>query len=383
MDGVRIYQSLEELPAHYGRLFKAASASSGVFLSLPWFRNLVQTAFAENKQLRLYAIEPGTSESGALALLPMCYEQAARGRFAARHLSAAGNYYTSLFSPLVVNTDTGIRQYLQALAKAIAFDAPHWDTVDLHPLQKETPLFGQLQQAFREAGMAVQTYFCFGNWYLLVNGRSYEEYFNTLPSRLRNTVKRKARQLSDSGRLRLEIISDITDIERGIAAYEKVYRASWKKPEPHPAFMPGLIRTAAEQGWLRLGIACIDGEPAAAQVWFVSNHVASIFKLAYDERFSRLSVGSVLTAHLMQHVIDMDRVAEVDYLTGDDEYKQDWMSDRRERWGILAFNLRTVNGAFAAMRHIGGGKLKSFASRAMNTGPEQDRHLFRKALSRE
>ena len=52
------------------------------------------------------------------------------------------------------------------------------------------------------------------------------------------------------------------------------------------------------------------------------------------------------------NVADVDRVSEVDYLTGDDPYKKDWMSDRRERWGIVAFNVRTVRGTLAAMWHL-------------------------------
>ncbi len=61
----------------------------------------------------------------------------------------------------------------------------------------------------------------------------------------------------------------------------------------------------------------------------------------------------------MQHVIEVDQVREIDYLSGDDAYKQDWMSHRRERWGILAFNLRTFKGVLAACKHIGGRRLKS------------------------
>jgi len=102
----------------------------------------------------------------------------------------------------------------------------------------------------------------------------------------------------------------------------------------------------------------IDGEPAAAQIWIVQNGVALIYKLAYDERFTDLSVGTVLTATLMRHVIDVDKVQEVDYLTGDDAYKRDWMSGRRERGGILAMNPRTVRGAAAIARHVGGRAVK-------------------------
>ncbi len=34
----------------------------------------------------------------------------------------------------------------------------------------------------------------------------------------------------------------------------------------------------------------------------------------------------------MEYVIDTDGVNEIDFLTGNDAYKQDWMSERRERF---------------------------------------------------
>ena len=46
----------------------------------------------------------------------------------------------------------------------------------------------------------------------------------------------------------------------------------------------------------------------------------------------------------MKHVIDVDRVSTVDYLSGDDPYKKDWMSHRQERWALVGYNRRTVRG---------------------------------------
>jgi hypothetical protein len=62
---------------------------------------------------------------------------------------------------------------------------------------------------------------------------------------------------------------------------------------------------------------------------------------------------------MLEHVLDVDKVREVDYLTGDDAYKANWMSDRRERWGIMAFNPKTIRGNLGIVRHIGGQRLKS------------------------
>jgi hypothetical protein len=62
---------------------------------------------------------------------------------------------------------------------------------------------------------------------------------------------------------------------------------------------------------------------------------------------------------MLEHALDIDRVEEVDYLSGDDNYKANWMSDRRERWGIMVFNPKTVWGAAGILRHIGGKSLKA------------------------
>jgi CelD/BcsL family acetyltransferase involved in cellulose biosynthesis len=39
----------------------------------------------------------------------------------------------------------------------------------------------------------------------------------------------------------------------------------------------------------------------------------------------------VLTGRMLQHVVDVDGVHSVDFLSGDDAYKKDWMSARRCR----------------------------------------------------
>ena len=250
-----------------------------------------------------------------------------------------------------------VQGVLDVLASAIARHEGPWDTIDLRPLAADAPDFPALLNAFRKAGLAVQSYFCFGNWYLRVGGRSYAEYFEALPSQLKNTVTRKRKQL-EKLKSRIVVCDSETGLEEALRAYEQIYAVSWKIPEPYPHFISSLCRTCAGQGWLRLGVVYVDEQPVAAQIWIVHAGIAAIYKLAYDERFAKLSAGSILTAHLMQRAIDIDKVHEVDYLTGDDAYKRDWMSDRRERWGIMAFNLRTPRGLLAAARHFGAGAAK-------------------------
>ena len=87
-------------------------------------------------------------------------------------------------------------------------------------------------------------------------------------------------------------------------------------------------------GWSRLAILYIKGQPAAAQLWFVHHGKANIFRLSYDEVWKQYSPGSILTSFMMEYVIDIDKVEEIDFLTGNEAYKQDWMSERRERFAL-------------------------------------------------
>ena len=69
---------------------------------------------------------------------------------------------------------------------------------------------------------------------------------------------------------------------------------------------------------------------------------------------------------MLEHALDGDKVSEVDYLTGDDNYKSNWMSHRRERWGIMAFNPASFLGKLSILKHIGG---KTVKARLMERAP--------------
>ncbi len=357
---VRIFASLEELPDSLLSLFEK-EAHQNFFLTLPWFQNFIKTALPQDDRLRIYGFSGPGAESTNAGMLLMRSSCNSKWLFSSRKLQALANYYSCLFAPHLADSGAGPRDALQALTFAMAAEMPRWDAVEFKPLDVDSKEFPALVEALKAAGFVVQTYFSAGNWYLPVNGRSFAQYVETLPSVMKNTLSRKRKKLEKMGRSKIEIVVGGDRLAAAIDAYMKVYLASWKQPEPFPQFIPGLIRTCAAMGALRLGIMYIDGEPAAAQLWIVHSGCALIYKLAYDERFADLSVGTILSAALFQHALDVDKVAVVDYLSGDDAYKKDWMSARRERWGILALNPRSLHGALAIARHIGGRAVKRVA----------------------
>jgi CelD/BcsL family acetyltransferase involved in cellulose biosynthesis len=139
------------------------------------------------------------------------------------------------------------------------------------------------------------------------------------------------------------------ELDQVLQDFNAVYQSSWKATEQFSEVIEGIVNNMSKSGWLRLGVLYIAGQPAAAQIWFVVHGKASIFRLAYDEAWRHYSPGSILISHMMKHVIDVDKVEEIDFLTGNDAYKQEWMSERRERWGMQCGIPQQTAGKFKTM----------------------------------
>jgi hypothetical protein len=349
------YSKFEDLPSTHRESLDAI-ATSDFHATIAWYENFVQSALTSEDCVRLYCVEQLEPVRRLIALLPMQHHTSC-SIFDPRALCSLTNYYTCLFEPLLT-VGAELKRCVQQIAAVMREERPRWDVVRFSPLAPEHPFFEELRNALRGIGFATQDFYCFGNWYLPVEGRSFGDYISARPSALQNTLRRKAKKLDQSGRARIEIVTTKANVDKAIGDYRSVYDRSWKVPEPFPNFIPGLIRVCAERGWLRLGFVFMDGIPIASQLWVVHGAVASIYKLAYDKNFASWSAGTILTARMIEHALDVDRVREIDYLSGDDDYKKSWMSHRRERRGLIGFNRHTVKGILTMARHIGGRTLK-------------------------
>lgn len=242
-----------------------------------------------------------------------------------RQLHGLANWYAFRIAPLF--TPGADRA---ALLCALAHDLRQQSgQLVLAPLPDEDGTATALAAALRKAGWATFMAPCDRNHVLPVRGRSFDEYLAGRPGALRTTLRRKAH--------RVEVTIDHTFNETNWTAYEAIYAHSWKGAEGNPAFLRHFAAEEGRAGRLRLGLARVDGQPVAAQFWTVEGRSAFIHKLAHAETAKALSPGTALTAALMKQVIDRDRVTLVDFGTGDDPYKRDWMEQVRPRYRIEAF----------------------------------------------
>ena len=256
--------------------------------------------------------------------------------------------YTTLHQPLVAPglDDAAQRRAFRAFGRACRA----WPTVRLEALDAEWAGLPPLLAGLRDAGLVPLRYDHFGNWHEDVAGRGWNGYLAERPGQLRETIRRKTRACERDGRVGIEVVSDPAALGPAIEAYEAVYARSWKEPEPYPAFGPAMMRAAAAAGVLRVGVLRHEGRPVAAQYWTVSAGRAVVLKLAHDEALKPLSPGTVLTAHLIRQLLEHERVDELDFGRGDDDYKRSWAGRRRQRIGLLVANPLRPGGIVALGR---------------------------------
>ncbi|MFM9978552.1 MAG: GNAT family N-acetyltransferase [Sphingomonadaceae bacterium] len=257
------------------------------------------------------------------------------------HAVALGSWYSLSFRPIFTgDPDERTRHaMLVAIGRRLR---KHAATITLSPMPEGDA--ARLTRAFDRAGWLTAKRPTTVSWTISTDGMTFAEYWAQRPGELRSTVKRKAAKFNVE-------TSVFTDFD-GVAwsNYEDVYAASWKPDEGSNEFLRHMALAEGKAGALRLGLATIDGQFVAAQLWTVENGHAVIHKLAHLESAAEASPGSILTATMFEHVIDRDHVKLVDFGTGDDRYKADWMDMRTPLMTVRFFNPRKVAGLSALVR---------------------------------
>ncbi len=233
------------------------------------------------------------------------------------HMVSLANWYSLAFRPVFAGGPD--RQLLAALARRLAKSKSVTPTITLSPVPTADGMSDLIVDAFGSNGWFAFRDTTSVSWTVNVEDKSFAQYWEERPGELRSTYKRKAKKA--------DIICTIyTEFdEQAWADYLTVYEHSWKPAEGSVAFVRDMAEYEAAAGNLRLGIARLDGQPIAAQLWMVADRVAYIHKLAYHQDYEHVSPGTILSHDMFRHVIDRDRVQSIDFGTGDDSYKAVWM----------------------------------------------------------
>jgi Acetyltransferase (GNAT) domain len=322
-----IFRNLDEAEASArGELDRTAQQS--LFDRIEWFRRTDQMASPGGLPLIIRARAEGSD----------CWLFLSESRGRAKALAS---YYTLMFRPIFTGDPSETTKFALLLATARRL-TKRVATITLSPMTAADALL--VSRAFDRARWVASSYESSANWTVSTDDLSFEDYWAGRPGELRSTVRRKETKYG------IETRVYTTFDGKAWADYEAIYAASWKTQEGAPDFLRDMALTESAAGALRMGLATINGEAVAAQLWTIENGHAIIHKLAYLESAKEQSPGSVLTAAMFEHVIERDCATLIDFGTGDDRYKSDWMDSRAPLYTVQLFNPRRPSGLWGAFK---------------------------------
>ncbi len=295
-----------------------------------WFDMLARHCFADQR-----CLWPRAEEDGAALTLPLVDQGS--------QLSSLSNYYSFSYGPIIEGTSTPERQEALLCRIAAQLRETH-QRISFYPLLDHDGTARLMRRAFASAGWIALLTEQNSNHVLYLNGRDFEAYWAGRPGPLRSSVKRKGRASPYGFAIHEQLTEPLWQ------HYLAVYATSWKNAEPWPEMVRAIAEDAAARGVLRLGVASEGDEVVAAQIWTIEGPTACIHKIAHDSAHDRKSPGTLLSHYMFRHMIDREKVEQIDYGTGNNAYKRDWMEQERSMLRLDCFNPRKAAMWLPALR---------------------------------
>ncbi|MEI2701259.1 MAG: GNAT family N-acetyltransferase [Baekduia sp.] len=183
-----------------------------------------------------------------------------------------------------------------------------------------------------------------------LDGLDWDGLMAGFSKNLRRRLRRMENKLTRERGLEYVLTSEPADVARDLAAVVALHRLRWGAVSgafdgAKAGFHADFAQVAFERGWLRLWIARLDDEPAAAFFGLRYQGVECSYQSGRDPRFEQPSIGLLLQAHVIRDAAEAG-CDEYRLLRGDEAYKLRFASrDRPVQSGVAS----TLPGARCAL----------------------------------
>jgi len=162
-------------------------------------------------------------------------------------------------------------------------------------------------------------------------------YLEKLSSRRRYDIRRARRRAEEAGSVTVRVFCPSEEeIEPGLAEFVRIEATGWK--EHHGSslkrrknmrlFFQRYATLASRSGAFRFAFLDVAGTPIAAQLSAVYAGRFWVFKIGYDEAWSRCSPGWQLLAETIKYAFE-HKLASYEFLGSDESWLHGWVTERR------------------------------------------------------
>jgi CelD/BcsL family acetyltransferase involved in cellulose biosynthesis len=171
-------------------------------------------------------------------------------------------------------------------------------------------------------------------------------FWNSLPSKRRNDIRRARKKAEAHGRLESSInIPTEQSIGSDLAQAFEIEHSSWKGANGTSIkarrrlhyFFSTFARRAQAKGWLRIGFLWIGNQAVASIIGLEMGDTFWLLKVGYDHRWAKCSPGILLVTEAIQYAFE-NNIRVFEFLGSDEPWLRTWVrNDCVRYYGLYAF----------------------------------------------
>jgi CelD/BcsL family acetyltransferase involved in cellulose biosynthesis len=194
-------------------------------------------------------------------------------------------------------------------------------------------------------------------------------FFDQLPKNMRINLRRYGKRLAQEGSVQVRMAREEHDVRRFFEDFLAVEGSGWKgidgeqsavalRPQVR-AFYEALLSRSSPDFETDIAILYVSSEPVAVQFLVRAGRCQHVYKIGYDERFSRYSPGQLLLGAVLERACESESIDRVSLVTGL-PWHQNWCPDPEPTLQVLIFRdhwrpliLRSARAGSATVRAVG------------------------------
>jgi len=296
------------------------SKVDNIFLTFEWIDACIRY-FCKDGEILVLAVVDGDRLIG---IAPLMIKRYTYFGLPVKTVCFIGNYVSDRMDFIVADRHIEV---IMLILDYIMYVKEEWDLIDLQEIEENSKTLDIIKgwldnkRSLYIIGPAKKSFF------IKFNGRKedlFRLFFNRFNKRLKKIGKICA---PDELRFR-RYIENLEDGDRLFCTLNKIERHSWKASkhvgifcrDETNAFYRDTFKTFLKNGWLDISILEVGKEQVAFIYNFLYKNHSYNYSIAFDERYSYLSPGTMLMLWALQ---DSARryIEEYDFIRGDAEWK--------------------------------------------------------------
>ena len=331
------YNKLESIQKSWNELLKK-STTTAPYMTYEWFKTAWEYLDSD-KELHIILVKDGEE---IIAIAPFLNSRKKFLGISFNKLCFVRSANTP-FQDFILTTKK--QEAITAILNYLNEKSRQWNMIELDEMRTDSITAELLRNTYQSCSLFYYEKFKHNSWYLPIE-QTWEQGLAKLKSKTRKEFKRKLNRLGHLGELRLEVITDLEQINAHLKIFFDFHEKTWKGKEKNPEFYYRITEIFSRENNLILYTLLLNNKPIAYLYTIKINKILYGLKTTYDPSYYAFSPGIVLFYKSIELMHNQNDIKEFDIGRGEERFKKEWTSLSHKQIISYIGNRRLMNAIF-------------------------------------